>query len=344
MAIDLSALDPVAVIGGGSWGTALAVHLARRRGEVRLWVRDPARAAAIAASRRNERYLPGVAVPPRVQVTASPGEALAGSGVVLVAVPSHGVAEVIGRLAPEVPAVALIVSATKGLDPTRGLRMSQVLAALLPGRPLAVLSGPSFAREVAACLPAALVVAAESDDVARRVQHRLASREFRLYTNRDVIGVEMAGALKNVMAIAAGLSDSLGLGDNARAALITRGLAEMTRIGVAVGASARTFAGLAGMGDLVLTCTGDLSRNRTLGRAVGSGRSPAEAEAGSPMVAEGARTVHAALALAQRAGVAAPICEAVAAVLGAGVPAAQAVQALLSRELRPEEEASLQHA
>ena len=215
---------------------------------------------------------------------------------------------------------------------------------LLPGRPVAVLSGPSFAREVAAGLPAALVVAAQDEDVARRVQRRLASQEFRLYTNRDVVGVEMAGALKNVMAIAAGLSDSLGLGDNARAALITRGLAEMTRIGVAVGASARTFAGLAGLGDLVLTCTGALSRNRSLGLAVGSGQSPAAAEAASPMVVEGVRTVHAALALARAAGVAAPICEAVAAVLGGGVPAAHAVAALLSRELRPEEEASLQHA
>jgi glycerol-3-phosphate dehydrogenase (NAD(P)+) len=336
--------EPVAVVGGGSWGTALAVHMARRGGPVRLWVRDPARAAEIAAVRQNERYLPGVALDASVRVTASGSEALAGSGLVVVAVPSHGVADVMTRLAHEMPPRALIVSATKGLEPARGLRVSQVLAEIVPGRPVAVLSGPSFAREVAAGLPTALVVAAEDEDVARRVQRRLASRELRLYTNRDVIGVEMAGALKNVMAIAAGLSDSLGLGDNARAALITRGLAEMTRIGVAVGASAPTFAGLAGLGDLVLTCTGALSRNRALGLAVGSGQSPAQAEAGTPMVAEGARTVHAALGLARRAAIAAPICEAVAAVLEAGVPPAQAVATLLSRQLRPEEEASLQHA
>jgi glycerol-3-phosphate dehydrogenase (NAD(P)+) len=335
---------PVAVVGGGSWGTALAVHLARRGEAVSLWVRDPVRADEVAAGRRNERYLPGAVLAPGVRVTASGREALAESDLVVVAVPSHGVADVMTRLAPEISPRAVVVSATKGLDPARGLRVSQVLAGLLPGRPVAVLSGPSFAREVAAGLPTALVVAAEDEDVARRVQRRLASREFRLYTNRDVIGVEMAGALKNVMAIAAGLSDSLGLGDNARAALITRGLTEMTRIGVGVGASARTFAGLAGLGDLVLTCTGALSRNRSLGLAVGSGQSPAAAEASSPMVVEGVRTVHVALALARAVGVAAPICEAVAAVLGGGVPAAQAVTALLSRELRPEEETSLQHA
>jgi glycerol-3-phosphate dehydrogenase (NAD(P)+) len=341
---DANGPEPVAIVGGGSWGTALAIHLARKGTAVRLWVRDPARAALMTASRRNERYLPGVTLGPDVRVTGAAGEALAGTGLLIVAVPSHGVAEVISRLAPEVPAGAVIVSATKGLDPARGLRISQVLAGFLPARPLAVLSGPGFAREVAAGLPAALVVAADDEAVARRVQRRLANRELRVYTNRDVIGVEMAGALKNVVAIAAGLSDSLGLGDTARAALITRGLAEMTRIGVALGASARTFAGLAGVGDLVLTCTGVLSRNRGLGLAVGRGQSRAEVEAASPMVAEGARTVHSALVLARRAGVAAPICEAVAAVLEARVPAAQAVIALLSRELRPEEEASLRHA
>lgn len=333
-----------AVIGAGSWGTALSVHLARLGGQVRLWARDPARAAAIAAAGRNERYLPDVPLPEAVRVMASGREVLAGAGLVVVAVPSHGLAEVMGGLAPEVAPGAIIVSATKGLDPARGLRPSRVLAEVVPGRAVAVLSGPSFAREVAAGLPAALVVASEDDEVARRVQQRMASREFRLYTNGDVVGVEMAGALKNVVAIAAGLSDSLGLGDSARAALITRGLAEMTRIGVAAGARARTFAGLAGVGDLVLTCTGPLSRNRALGLAVGKGRKVAEVEAQSPMVAEGARTVFSALSLARRAGVSAPICEVVAAVLGGAVPAAQALAALLSRDLRPEEEAALQHA
>ncbi|HVQ74792.1 MAG TPA: NAD(P)H-dependent glycerol-3-phosphate dehydrogenase [Candidatus Binatia bacterium] len=334
----------VAVVGGGSWGTALAVHRARLGGDVRLWVRDPGRAAAIAQAGRNERYLPGVVVAPPVRVTGSARHALAGAGIVVVAVPSHGVGEVMGRLAPEVPEGAVVLSATKGLDPVTGLRVSQLLARILPGRPIAALSGPSFAREVAAGLPAALVVASEDEEVARGIQRSLATREFRLYTNRDITGVELAGALKNVMAIAAGIGDSLGLGDNARAALVTRGLVEMTRIGVAAGASARTFAGLAGVGDLVLTCTGVLSRNRALGLALGSGKSLAEAEAASPMVAEGARTAVPALALARRAGVSAPICEAVAAVLSGTVAPAEALATLLSRELRPEEEGSLQRA
>jgi glycerol-3-phosphate dehydrogenase (NAD(P)+) len=334
----------VAIVGGGSWGTALAVHLGRTGREVRLWFRDPSQAVAVSTTRGNERYLSGVTLPPGVTITADSAEALQGADIVVVAVPSHSFAAVARRVSADVSDEAVVISATKGLDPERRLRMSQLIDEILPGRPLAVLSGPSFAREVARGLPTALVVAAREARVARLAQRRLATHEFRLYTNRDVVGVEMAGALKNVIAIAAGLSDSLGLGDNARAALITRGLAEMTRIGVAFGAAAATFAGLAGVGDLVLTCTGALSRNRALGLAVGAGMTPAEVQAGTPMVVEGVHTVSAALHLARQAAVSTPICEAVTAVLHGGVPASDALTSLLNRELRPEEEGALLHA
>ncbi len=333
-------MSAVAIIGAGSWGTALAIHLARRGLAPRLWARDPALARELRGRARNPRYLPEVAIPAGVVATAEGGEALAGAGVVIVAVPSQFVRAVMARLAPAVPRGAILVSATKGLEPERGLRISQLLAGLLPGSPVAVLSGPSFAREVALGLPTALVVASADGQVARLVQQALASPEFRLYTNRDVIGVELAGALKNVVAIAAGLSDSLHLGENARAALITRGLAEIVRLGVAAGASARTFLGLAGLGDLVLTATGTLSRNRALGLAVGQGKSLAEAEGNTRSVAEGVRTVSSALRLAAAAGVSMPICEAVASVLHGDTPAASALAALLARSLQPEDEGS----
>ncbi|HSE04019.1 MAG TPA: NAD(P)H-dependent glycerol-3-phosphate dehydrogenase, partial [Methylomirabilota bacterium] len=243
---------PVTVLGAGSWGTALAMHLGRVGLPVRLWARDPALAVAMRAARENARYLPGMALPGGVLVTADAAEALAGSGTVLVAVPSHFVDTVLAAVEERVPAGAVLVSATKGLDPRRGLRMSELLARCLPGRPVAVLSGPSFAREVAQSRPTALVVASADEAIAADLQRRLAGPSLRLYTNRDVVGVELGGAVKNVMAIATGLGDGLGLGENARAALITRGLAEIVRLGVAAGAQPATFAGLAGLGDLVL--------------------------------------------------------------------------------------------
>ncbi len=329
---------PSAIIGAGAWGTALAIHLARRGGRARLWARDPALAAEMRETGQNARYLPGLAIPPGVEVISEPATALAGTGIVIVAVPSEFVRAVVGTLAHAVPPGAIIVSATKGLEPERGGRISCLLSELLPGHPVAVLSGPSFAREVALGLPTALVVASEDWEVARLVQQALTAPAFRLYTSRDVIGVEIAGALKNVVAIAAGLSDSLHLGENARAALVTRGLAEIVRLGVALGASARTFLGLAGVGDLVLTATGSLSRNRALGLAVGQGRSLAEAEGATRTVAEGARTVDSALRVAAAASVSMPICEAVASVLHGGTPAAQALAALLARPLQPEDE------
>lgn len=329
---------PVAVVGAGSWGTALAIHLGRRGTATRLWARDPALASRMRATRENARYLPGLVIGAGVLVTGDAEEALAGAGIVLLAVPSAYLPAVLERIGPIVGAGAVLVSAVKGIDSDRGRRMSEVIAAVQPGRPVAVLSGPSFAREVAEGRPTALVVAASDPGVARAVQGALSAPAFRLYTSEDVIGVELAGALKNVIAIAAGLSDSLDLGENARAALITRGLAEIMRLGTALGAVPRTFAGLAGIGDLVLTCTGSLSRNRALGLSVGRGLSLEEAQRATPMVAEGVRTVRSALMLARQVSVSMPIAEAVAAVLFEGQTVSHALTALLAREPRPEED------
>jgi glycerol-3-phosphate dehydrogenase (NAD(P)+) len=329
---------PIAVLGAGSWGTALAIHLERLGARPRLWGRDPALMQEIHRTRENRRYLPGLAVPPGALVTADAGQALSGAGVVIVAVPSHFVETVASTTKGSIDDGAVLVSATKGLEPVEGRRISPLLADLLPGHPLAVLSGPSFALEVALGKPTALVIAAADEHLARDLQRKLAAPAFRLYTNRDVIGVEIAGALKNVMAIATGLCDGLGLGENARAALITRGLAEIARLGVALGARPATFLGLAGLGDLVLTCTGSLSRNRSLGRQIAGGRSLGDAEAGTPMIAEGVRTARSALALAQRMGIAMPICREVGAVLFEGKAVGEALRSLLGREPRPEEE------
>jgi glycerol-3-phosphate dehydrogenase (NAD(P)+) len=329
---------PVAVLGAGSWGTALAMHLGRVGVPVRLWARDPELAASMRARRENPRYLPGAALPDGVSVTADADVVLADSGTVLVAVPSHFVEAVLAEVGDRVAASAVLVSATKGLEPRRGLRMSELLAHRLPGRPVAVLSGPSFAREVAQGRPTALVIASSDEGIAADLQRHLAGPTFRLYTNRDVVGVELGGAVKNVMAIATGLVDGLGLGENARAALITRGLAEIVRLGTAAGAQPATFAGLAGLGDLVLTCTGTQSRNRALGGEIARGRSLPEVEADTPMVAEGVRTVSSVLRMARERGVTMPICEEVAAVLFEGKPVAESLASLLAREPRPEEE------
>ncbi len=304
----------------------------------RLWGRDPELIEVICRTGENARYLPGVPVPSGVLATADPGDALADAGIVIVAVPSHFVETVLAVTKDGMRPDAIVVSATKGLEPGQGRRISVLLGELLPGHPVAVLSGPSFAREVALGLPTALVVAATDEGLARALQRALAAPAFRLYTNRDVIGVEMAAALKNVTAIATGLSDGLALGENARAALVTRGLAEIARLGVALGAQPATFLGLAGLGDLVLTCTGSLSRNRALGREIACGRTLAQVEAGSRMIAEGVRTVSSALSLARAAGVAMPICQEVNAVLFEGKSVGEALQSLLSREPRPEEE------
>ena len=325
----------ITLIGGGSWGTALAGHLGRRGLEVRLWVREPEIVESIERTRKNAWYLADVELPSSVRATADVARALEGAGLVIVAVPSEFVGRVLKSMGP-LPAGVAIVSATKGFDPERHLRMTELIAEVRPGTPVAALSGPTFAREVALGRPTACVVASRDEALARRLQGELGSRELRLYTNADVIGVEVGGALKNVIAIATGLCDGLELGQNARAALITRGLAEITRLGVALGASPATLAGLAGLGDLVLTCTGGLSRNRALGMALAQGRTQAAVEGETRMIAEGARTVTSALALAERHGVGLPICAEVGAVLFSGKPPAEALATLLGRAMRPE--------
>lgn len=332
----MNLIGPTAVLGAGSWGTALSLHLTRIGDDVRLWARDASLVKQITERRENARYLPGCSLPAAVRATSDPAEALHGVRSLIVAVPSAFVDDVVHSLHDAVPASAIVVSATKGLEPRQARRISELLHERLPARPVAVLSGPSFAQEVARGLPAALVVASSDDAVAGALQRGLSSATFRLYTNPDVIGVELAGALKNVVAIATGLCDGLALGENARAALITRGLAEIVRLGVALGAQPATFLGLAGLGDLVLTCTGSLSRNRALGREISKGRRLRDVEAETRMVAEGANTVRSALLLARRAQVDMPICREVAAVLFENKPVSEALRALLSREPRPE--------
>jgi glycerol-3-phosphate dehydrogenase (NAD(P)+) len=328
----------VAVIGGGSWGSALSVHLGRLGVTPRLWVRQAELARRIRSTRENGWYLPGVQLPPALHVTTELGEALENAGLVIVAVPSHAVDSVMQAGAPHVPKGAPILSATKGLEPQRARRISELLEARCPASPVAVLSGPTFAREVALARPTAAVVAARDPHLATALQRQLSSREFRLYTNGDVVGVEVGGALKNVMAIATGISDGLGLGENARAALITRGLAEITRLGVALGALPATFAGLAGIGDLVLTCTGSLSRNHALGLALAAGKGLEQATAETRTVAEGVRTSRSAMTLARESRVALPICQEVAAVLFEEKAPRQALASLLQREVRAEDE------
>ena len=337
----MTARAAVAVVGGGSWGTALTVHLSRLQIASRLWVRQEELAQRLRVTRENPWYLPGVPLPPAVTPTTSFAEALDGAGLVILAVPSHALAAVAGAARPWLRRDLAILSGTKGLDPVGPRRMSEVLTEISPTSPVAVLSGPTFAREVAMGQPTAAVVASADSELAVRLQRLLGSREFRLYTNLDVRGVELGGALKNIIAIATGISDGLGLGENARAALITRGLAEITRLGVALGASPQTFAGLAGLGDLVLTCTGSLSRNRALGLALAGGKSLAAAQAGTRMVAEGVGATESALELARRAGAGLPICREVSEVLFRGKSPRQALSALVEREARPEEEPPL---
>jgi glycerol-3-phosphate dehydrogenase (NAD(P)+) len=327
----------IAVLGGGSWGTALAVHLGRAGRTVRLWVREPDLCELIRARRENPWFLPGVEIPGIVAATARAEEAVQDAETVVVVVPSEFFGHVVEGVAGTLPRGRPIVSATKGLDPARHRRMTELLSAACPGAPVAALSGPTFAREVARGRPTAAVIACADDRLGRELQATIGSREFRLYVNRDVVGVEIGGALKNVMAIATGLADGLGLGENARAALITRGLAEIARLGVALGASPLTFAGLAGVGDLVLTCTGSLSRNRALGLAMAAGRKRADVEAETRMIAEGVRTATSALALARTVNVDMPICREVGAVLFDGKPAQEALDDLLGRELRRED-------
>lgn len=325
----------LAVLGGGAWGTALAAHAVRAGQEVRLWVRREEVAAQVRERHENAARLAGVRLPPSLAVTVDFARALEGVGSVVVAVPSPACREIYARLDREIPREVTLVSATKGLEIETLRRMTEVAREACPGRPVAALSGPSFAAEVGREEPTAVVVAGETLAVAEAIQHRLATRSFRIYSSDDLVGVELGGALKNVIAIAAGIIDGLGHGHNTVAALITRGLAEISRLAIALGGRADTLAGLAGLGDLVLTCTGALSRNRRVGQALGRGQTLAEALAPG-LVAEGVRTTQAACDLAARAGIEMPICRQMHRVLYEGLPPRTAVEELMLRSLKRE--------
>ena len=324
----------VSVIGAGSWGTALALLLSDRGVDVSLWGHRADHVAALRRSRENSAYLPGHRLGERVALTEDIAEAVSGCPRVVMVVPSHVYREVFRRCVPHLSPGAMILSATKGIENDTLMTMTQVMADELgteDGRGLGVLSGPSFAKEVAARVPTAVTVASRSRETALAFQDLFSTDFFRVYTSTDVIGVELGGPLKNVVAIAAGICDGLGFGTNTRAALITRGLAEITRMGVRMGANPLTFSGLAGLGDLVLTCTGDLSRNRRVGILLGQGRTLSSILQEMNMVAEGVKTARSALRLAQRHGVEMPILEQVHQVLYEDKPCAEAVRALLTR-------------
>jgi glycerol-3-phosphate dehydrogenase (NAD(P)+) len=324
----------VTVVGGGAWGTALASHCSRAELPVRLWVREPEVAAAVNERHENTTFLPGALLPESLRATSHLDEALEGAEAVLVVVPSEFARGLYRQLRPLLPPGAVLVSATKGIETETLRRMTEIAAEETPGHPLAVLSGPSFALEVARALPTAVVASSADHAVAETIQHALATRTFRVYSSEDVVGVELAGALKNVIAIAAGIIDGLGFGHNTVAALITRGLAEIGRLARRLGGRPETLAGLAGLGDLVLTCTGALSRNRRVGQGLGRGLSLADATAG--LVAEGIRTTLAACALAEREGVEMPIAAQMKAVLYEGTPPRDALEALMLRSLKRE--------
>jgi glycerol-3-phosphate dehydrogenase (NAD(P)+) len=325
----------VAVIGTTSWGTTLAVLMARNGAEVTLWARTPQEAQALQATRESPRR-PGLTFPEAMNVSPDM-KPVEGAEVVLFGVTSSTLQANIKRVVPHIGPTAAVVSAVKGIEPETGRRMSEILAAAgIDADRLLALSGPNFAGEIAAGLPAATVVAGANDKLVKDVQTLLSGPTFRVYTSDDVAGVELGGALKNVVAIACGISDGLGYGENAKAALITRALAEMTRLGVAAGARPLTFLGLAGMGDLILTCESDISRNRRLGLALAKGASVQDAMAGIDGVVEGAVTARAVPVLSARYGVELPICAALHAVLYRGLAPALAVRELMARASRPE--------
>jgi glycerol-3-phosphate dehydrogenase (NAD(P)+) len=332
-----TASRPWAVIGAGSWGTALAIQFARAGHPVRLWGRDPAQQAAMAQARCNARYLPEAPFPPGLEAVATLDAALDGASDLLVAVPSHALRGVLAGLAARLAPAARIAWATKGFELETGLLPHQVAREVLGAdRSMAVLSGPTFAREVGAGLPTAMTVASTDEAFATALAHDLSAGQFRAYISTDMVGVEVGGAIKNVLALGAGLSDGLGFGANTRVALITRGLVEMTRLGVALGARRETFMGLAGLGDLVLTCTDDQSRNRRFGLLLAAGRTPQAALAEIGQVVEGYLAARAVRAVAHREGVEMPICDGIYRLLYEGLPAREVVKALLSRPIKAE--------
>lgn len=336
----------ITVLGGGSWGTALAHLLADKGAEagqtrnlqVTLLVRDAQTAEAINEQRENPRYLPGLLLSPHLRAETSPGAALDGAEICLLAVPCQHLRETLSKLAACMPAHCIPVCASKGVEVGTQKRMSEVVADILPSqaRKYAILSGPSFAKEVVQGKPTAVVLGCADAALGERLRALFAAGNFRVYSSTDVVGVELGGAIKNIIAIAAGLCDGLGLGHNSRAALITRGIAEMSRFGVALGARPTTFMGLSGLGDLVLTCTGDLSRNRQVGMRLAAGESMSAIRSSMRMVAEGVKTTEAICLLAENAGVDLPIAQAMSRVLSGDALPLALVQELMARALREE--------
>jgi glycerol-3-phosphate dehydrogenase (NAD(P)+) len=329
-------LKNLSIIGGGSWGTALAIALAPRFSRVKLWVHENDLAARIIATRINDTYLPGAAIPGNVDATSKLDCALDGAEIVLGVMPSHLARGMYERMRPLINDRMIFVSATKGLENHTLLRMSEIICQVLGTSAVGVISGPSFAREVARSEPTAIVTASTEPTIAGAVQKAFSGPTFRVYTSADPIGVEIGGSIKNVVAIGAGVLHGMGLGHNAMAALITRGLAEMTRLAVAMGGKPQTLAGLAGLGDLVLTCTGDLSRNRTLGVELAKGRKLDEIVSSMKMVAEGVKTTNAAVDLAKRFAVEMPIAEQMFQMLHFGSSPQEAIRRLMERSLKGE--------
>jgi glycerol-3-phosphate dehydrogenase (NAD(P)+) len=335
----VASTDSIAIIGAGGWGTALAITMARQGNDVRLWAYEPYLVETMIATRENPLYLPSIRMPESVRISHSMSDVLADAGIVVIAVPSHVYRQVFSSMLPLINADMLFVSAAKGIENDTLMRMSEVLAAV--ARPhfipqVAAISGPTFAPEVARGEPTALVVASPDEDLRLLLQKEMSSPQFRLYTNSDLVGVEIAAAVKNIIAIAAGVVDGLGLGSNAAAALVTRGLVEITRLVVACGGKRETVFGLAGLGDLVLTSYGSLSRNRRVGIALGQGRTIEEVLANMRMVAEGVRTTKSVVELACKLDIEMPIAQKMYSILYEGRTPQDAIQDLMERKLKEE--------
>lgn len=329
-------MKKVTVVGSGSWGTALAVMLAENGHQVKIWSRREDAVEELLQKRTNEKYLPGVKIPAEIQATTDHKEAVNGADIVILAVPSRAVAATVRDFAPFLKTWQILVNVAKGLEPETLLRLSEVIQREAPQCEVCVLSGPSHAEEVARRVPTACLITCENEAAAKLVQQEFANPRFRLYTNTDMIGVEIGAALKNIMALAAGMSDGLGFGDNTKAALMTRGMAEMKRLGMAMGGKAETFAGLSGIGDLIVTCTSMHSRNRRAGILLGQGKSLQETLDEVKMVVEGVNTVQAACQLAKKYDVSMPITEIMGEVLFGGKNVEDAVLELMTRDYKAE--------